>query len=130
MPGDLRIQVNGLDELRAAFRRSPQVVENHLQKAIAASVFTLQKNTLKQDPVPWRTGNLLQSFSPPVVGRLFGRYFPRAAYALKVHEKTTYKDGRPYPYGNYMPKILSKSEQEIDGFFRTTLERIVGDLAA
>lgn len=130
MAGELRVQINGLDELRSAFNRSPVIVEGHLQKAIAASIFTLQKNTLKQDPVPWLTGNLLQSFNPPIVGRLFGRYFPRAHYALKVHEKTTYRDGRPYPFGNYMAKILSKSEEEINGFFRTTLERIVGDLAA
>lgn len=129
MRGDYAVKINGLTELYAAFSRAAEVVEPNLQKAIGATVLTLQKHTLKQNPVPWQTGNLLQSFSPPIIGRLYGRYFPRAHYALKVHEKTSYASGEKYPYGKFMPKILDKSRKEIDEFFKTALQRIVDQLA-
>ncbi len=130
MPNDLAFTINGLAELRRAFRKAPQITETRLQKAIEASVFVLQSHNLKQDPTPWRTGNLLHSFDPPVIGRLAGRYFPRANYAFYVHEKERYKNGAPYPYGQYMPKMFDRSRKEINAILDTTLMRIVKELAA
>lgn len=130
MANELSIKINGLAELRRAFTLSPQIVEGRVQKAIEASVFVLQSHNLKQDPTPWRTGNLLHSFDPPVIGRLSGRYFPRANYALYVHEKQTYANGAAYPYGQFMPKIFDRSRKEINAIINTTLSRVVKELAA
>lgn len=87
MSGEVIVEIENLKELKLAFRDYPKISEPILQKAIIATQFIFQKHTLKNDPVPWRTGNLLQSFRFNS-GRLWARYFPTARYALFVHEGT------------------------------------------
>ncbi|MBI4119244.1 MAG: HK97 gp10 family phage protein [Parcubacteria group bacterium] len=74
------VKIENLPELRRAFRDYPKIAEPILQKAIIATQFIFQKHTLKDNPVPWRTGNLLQSFRFKF-GRLQARWFPTAKYA-------------------------------------------------
>lgn len=121
--GDVTVQIHGLDELIAAFKKAPDIVEPILQRTIDAAQFTLQKHTLKDNPVPWRTGNLLQSFRF-FKARLEGRWMPTADYAVYVHEPRENYSGNPY-----MEKILENSQTDINGLFDTALERIVAELA-
>lgn len=130
MANELAVRINGLAELRSAFKRAPQITESRVQKAIEAAIFVVQSHNLKQDPTPWQTGNLLHSFDPPIIGRLTGRYFPRANYAFFVHQKQTYANGSVYPYGQYMPKMFDRSRKEINAILNTTLARIVKELDA
>ena len=77
---EFEVKIENLPELRRAFRDYPKISAPIMQRAMIATQFVFQKNTLKDDPVPWRTGNLLQSFrfrtSP-----LQARWFPTAKYA-------------------------------------------------
>ncbi len=78
---EMKIQNAG--ELARAFRNSPRISEPILQRAIRASQAVFAKNTLKDDPVPYRTGRLLTSFIYKEE-RLQARWFPTARYAAHV----------------------------------------------
>lgn len=77
------IKIENLSQLTKALRNYPAIAAPVLQRAIEGTGFVFQKNTLKNDPVPWRTGNLLQSFrfrSSPGEAR----WSPTANYASFV----------------------------------------------
>lgn len=80
---DFTITIENLDKLQSALKNYPSIAEPILQKAIDGTQFALQKNTLKSDPVPWKTGNLLQSFRFKP-GNLQARWGPTANYAPMV----------------------------------------------
>ena len=84
---DFDVKIKGLDEMVAKFKKAPEIAEPIFQKAILASQAALAKYTLKKNPVPWQTGNLLMSFRYQT-GRLFARWYPTAFYAVYVHEGT------------------------------------------
>ena len=125
---DYSVTIDGLTELRAAFKRSPAIVEPILQRAIQAANFTFQKHTLKNDPVPWRTGNLLMSFRY-IEGRLRGRWLPTASYAMTVAEPHTSASGKVYGGNPYMEKILEASTGDVGKLFESALEKITAELA-
>ena len=80
MAKSFEVKIENLPELRRAFREYPKISAPILDRALAATQFVFQKNTLKDDPVPWRTGNLLQSFRfRTSAGQ--ARWFPTARYA-------------------------------------------------
>ncbi len=83
----LEVEIKGIQELRRAMRDYPKIAEPILQRAIAATQAVFAKHTLKNDPVPFRTGFLLQSFRF-AASRLQARWFPTVKYALWVHEGT------------------------------------------
>lgn len=111
MAGDFRIEIQGMKELNFAFKNYPKISEPIMQKAVEATGAIFGKNTLKDNPVPWRTGNLLQSFRFKT-GRLMARWFPTAYYAIFVHDGTKFQKANPF-----MPAIIKKSEPEINKVF-------------
>lgn len=88
------VTIENLAPLRSAFREYPKIAGPILQRALLATQFVFQKNTLKNDPVPWRTGNLLQSFRFRT-GNLQARWFPTANYAAFVEFGTQPHEIRP-----------------------------------
>lgn len=126
MAGNVTVQIKGLDELRAAFKRAPDVVEPILQRTVEAAQFVLQKHTLKDDPIPWRTGNLLQSFRF-FKGRLRGSWIPTATYAFAVHEPrpSSKEGGKDYPGNPYMDRLVDKAQPDLDNLFDSALDKII-----
>jgi len=91
MPNDFAIKIQNLPELQSALKKYPDISKSVLQKAIEATQFVFQKNTIKDDPVPWKTGNLLQSFrfaNSPFKARWYptARYAPFVEFGTKPHE--------------------------------------------
>src|SRR5690349_17093670 len=78
--GTFTAEIKGLEELTRLFQQAPNLLEKTMQQAIVKSTAILADNT---DPttVPFKTGNLIRSFNPPDIGRLFARWYPRADYA-------------------------------------------------
>lgn len=72
------IRVENANALAQAFSRYPQIATPVLQKALRGTEFAFQKHTLRNNPVPWRTGNLLQSFR-------FSEYPFRAEWRPTAH---------------------------------------------
>jgi len=144
------VEIKNLDQLTERMRRYPDIAEPILQKAIDASNAVLAKYTRKGDPVPWKTGNLLQSFRYES-GRLQGRWYPTANYALYVHEGTrphiieaknkralASRSGQVFGKRvrhpgtraqRFMPAILERSTQDIEKLFDSALDKITKEIA-
>lgn len=84
---EITVQIQGARELQYALREYPKIAKPILQKAVDATNAVFAKHTLKNNPVPWRTGFLLQSFRF-VRGNLQARWFPTAKYAPFVEYGT------------------------------------------
>jgi hypothetical protein len=147
---DVIVEIQNLKELQMAFRQYPKISEPILQKAIVASQAIFAKHTLKNDPVPYRTGFLLQSFRF-ATGRLWARWFPTVSYAIYVHEGTRpheiyprnkralYWEGAEHPvkrvshHGTkpnpFMEKIANKATGDINKLFIQALDLINKEIA-
>ena len=123
MAGDYRIEIQGLPALNFAFRNYPKISEPIFQKAIMATGAVFAKNTLKDNPVPWRTGNLLQSFRFRT-GRLYAIWYPTANYAPYVNFGTRFQKANPF-----MQKIVNKSEAEVNKLFKEAADIVHRQIA-
>jgi hypothetical protein len=82
--GNTVISVIGMEEMRAVFMKSPELISPIMQKAIAAGAAILAKHSTRAE-IPWFTGNLLHSFREEI-SPLMARWFPTASYAQKVND--------------------------------------------
>ena len=144
----IEVEIKGLSGLRRSLENYPSISEPVLQRAIDAAQATFAKHTLKDDPVPWRTGNLLHSFRFQS-GRLQGRWFPTASYAPFVEygrgfvypkkAKTLAWKGddgkmvfaryaRPSKPRPFMKKIVENSKSDIQKLFRQAADIIIQEI--
>lgn len=151
----IKIQLQNEKEVMRALQRAPQKAEKHLQKGIDAGGAILAKNTGKNDPVPYQTGNLLHSFRAST-SRLEHRWYPTAKYARIIDEggktrphtirpraaQALYWPGAEHPVKkvdhpgskirgqNYMQKIVDKSRPEIEQTFNKITRRLLDEVAS
>lgn len=104
MAGAFEIEIKGAKELAYALQQYPKISEPIFQRAIGGLGATLAKHTLKENPVPFRTGRLLQSFVFKV-GRLQGRWYPTAKYAAMVE----FGRGMVFPQNRKVLSWVNKS---------------------
>lgn len=150
MPQDFKVEIQNLEELKRAFRDYPKIAEPIYQKAMDASAATFAKHTQKNNPVPYQTGFLLQSFRHRT-GKLWARWFPTVHYALFVHEGTKphpifpklkqalFWKGARHPVKRvnhpgtkpnpYMLKILKKATPDINKLFVQALSIVNREIA-
>jgi hypothetical protein len=145
---DFQIQIENMDQIKAAFARAPTIVTSILTRAIAASYAVLAKNTVGNVPV--RTGNLQNQWTWLSEG-LQGIYKPKMLYAAAVEFGMPASPGRYVPaigkrlidssrpgFGMwpgfkanpFMERIVAASQGEIDSTFVTALGQITEGLAA
>lgn len=148
------VEIKNLAELQAKIAQFPNIAEKHMQTAINATAAEVMKNATRST-VPWKTGNLVQSFGM-VMGRLYASIGPNrataAGYAIYVHEgtrphkilpktaKALFWVGARHPVksvnhpgtkpNRFMPRILTAAQSNIDAIWRTTLDRITKELAS
>ena len=86
----MSVKINGLKELTAALKKSPELTVNELNKSIARSIGVLQNQTIKEAPVNKVAmgGNLRQSIKSAMLSRLRGEVSVEAKYGIYVHEGT------------------------------------------
>lgn len=147
------VKIKNLRELQAKLKDYPEISEKHLQKAVSKGAAEFHKNATRAN-VPWKTGNLVQSFGV-VLGRLYASVAPNrstpAKYAVFVHEGTgphtiTAKNGKAlfwtgakHPVksvkhpgtrpNKFIPRILERSEARIQMHFKDALDRIAKEIA-
>lgn len=145
----IEVDIKNVNALVKSFQRYPQIAEPVLQRAVNATQAIFAKHTLKDDPVPWRTGNLLHSFRF-TIGRLQARWFPTARYAPFVEfgrgfvypkqkkvlswvnpsgERIFARFARPSKPRPFMGQIVEKSQADIQNIFREAGDIIVRDIA-
>lgn len=150
---DMKIEIEGLDEIRAAFKRSPTIVRKHANKAIQKSVLKLLANARPETPIDQgflRGAGMVISFQD-----LLGILENKAPYAGFVHEGTgphsvplaaitpwalrhgippflvqrsiKRKGTKPKPF---FTNSIDKSDSDIDRYFSEALDGISTDLTA
>jgi hypothetical protein len=147
---EFSVQIQGLDQLVAKLNEAPAIAAPILQRALSASQAILAKHTVK-GIVPWRTGFLVQSFRAELSPAML-RWFPTADYAPHVefgtkphvivpkNKKALYWPGADHPVrkvnhpgtkpNQFMERIISTSQDEINATFAKALEQITAKIAA
>lgn len=121
---EMTVQIEGINNLRQAFARRPEVVKRYINRAIEASIFEIEKNAVDSNfqfktPRQFRTGLLQRSFKLGIVTRdFFGAIGPTVAYAKKVH------DNNPF-----MERIALASQPQVQRHFDTAMQYIAEDLS-
>lgn len=144
----IKIEIKGLKELTAAFKRSPGIVRDQLQRAISLSVATVGREAKIAAPV--KTGRLragIRSRISPFKGIVEST----VKYGIFVHEgtkshiirpvrrkalywkgarspvKSVYHPGtRPNPF---MKRGASRSEGRVQAIFQRAINQITQQLA-
>ena len=119
----IKIDTRQLDRLRKSFKESPKETTAILKRTISASLATLAKNTKRKDPVPYKSGRLLQSFREQQSG-LIGRWFPNTVYAEAVDNPATSRS----IFKNYMKKIVDNSQKDIDKLFEQAADKLANKI--
>lgn len=147
---EVKVEIKNLDKLQSNLRKYPRIAQPILERAIAASGAVLAKNTIKDDPIPWKTSNLLKSFRYEN-SKLTGRWFPTAYYAIFVHEgtrphvitptakKALFWLGAEHPVksvshpgtkpNKFMDALAKKAQRDIDALFKQATDRIADEIA-
>lgn len=147
---EFNVTVQGIDQLVAKLKTAPDIAAPILQRALSASQAILAKHTVK-GTVPWRTGFLVQSFRAGLTTGML-RWFPTASYApfvqfgTKPHvieakdKKALFWPGAAHPVrkvnhpgtaaNDFMGRIITQSQDEIDATFGVALSQIVAAIAA
>jgi len=83
----VNIKIEGLDKLRAGFKRAPDVVRREVNKGIDSSLFILEARAKKESPVD--SGTLrARHVTKTNRFRMIGELRPATKYARFVHEGT------------------------------------------
>lgn len=121
----IKIDKKDLEVFAKNMLKAPIKTTKLLEKTVAATQFTLQKHTIKDNPVPYITGFLLASFryQQPIKGssnKLMARWFPTVKYAARVDNPKYNKSGS----ANYMKRIEKKARPDIDKLFKKAAEKM------
>ena len=145
----IQVDIKGIKELRKNIEKYPQIAKPIVTRVLRATEAIFAKNTLRDDPVPFRTGNLLQSFRHSS-SSTEARWFPLARYAKFVEQGRGWvypvrakvlrwkgpsgeyiyaKRARPTKPNPFMKKIAKKSEPEIVKIFKQANDKIISQIA-
>lgn len=83
----IKIEIEGLNKLKTAFRKSPEIVRDQIQKAITQSIFLVHREAKLEAPVGV-TGHLRSRMGKQITP-FRGVIGPTVEYGLFVHEGTS-----------------------------------------
>lgn len=131
---EIKIKIEGMDELINAFEKAPDKMVNELEKAVKKTLLTIQSNSIKEAPANKEIGQgarLRQSFFIRMENKLSGVLYNRQPYALYVHEGTRPHEIRPKNKkvlanrrtGQFFGKVVHHPGTRPNPFFVRAIER-------
>lgn len=128
---DLTVKIEGVDELKRAFRKSPQITSDFLNKAIQKAIFVLQGAAVPITPID--QGHLRGSFRP-TFKNLEGVLANTAKYAIFVHEGTakwpvSVPPKNPNTVRQFFTEAIDSTDKEVQNIFKSALDSITFKLA-
>lgn len=121
----VHVEIKNLEQIKAAFGRTPQLMSRHFNSAIQKATFLIQSKSMMATPVD--TGFLRSShrtsFSGGGLG-FSGTVEPTAYYAGFVHEGTKFMRGRPF-----LKQAAEGSVSTIDQIFTQAMQSVLDDIA-
>lgn len=126
--GNINIQITNIEQIKAAFRKAPELMLKELGTAIRKTLITIQGETIR-NVHPGRginiiTGGLLSATErPPLFSQLKGVYAIDIYYAQFVHDGTRFMRARPFL------KQAVESEQEMTNrFFKDAVDSVLNQI--
>ena len=118
---DVKITIKNMDQIKRAFRHSPQITTKHLDRAIKKAILLIGRKSRQFTPVD--TGRLrashLEVFRP-----LHGETGTHVNYDIFVHEGTRYMPARPF-----MTQAVEQSDFEIQAVFKYEVQNALDEIA-
>ena len=152
---EIKVKIDGLDDLLAAAKRAPKVAVGEISKAVQKSVGTVHSAALREAPVNRQQGGgtLRQMINQRFTSKLSGEIESRANYSVYVHEGTRPHEIRirnkrvlankrtgqifgkrvmhPGTKANpFMERALKKSQGKVNGYFKKATENILKSFKA
>lgn len=118
------IRVKGLDGLKKAFQKRPEIVKRYINDAISRSIFIIENQATDDNfqfktPRPLRTGLLQRSFKFGIQTRdFFGSIGPTVEYAPRVHANNP-----------FMERIARAAQPHIEREMNQAVEGITSEIA-
>ena len=144
----IKVQIKGLDELKVAFRKSPMIVGQEIQRAISLSVALIGRNAKME--APSKTGELRRGIKNKI-SPFRGSVESTVDYGIYVHEGTSahiikpvkkkalYWKGARHPVKSvqhpgtranpFMRRGAEKSEGQVQRTFQLAINNITAQLA-
>lgn len=130
---EIKVQIKNLAEIKSAFRKAPADMVRELNKAIAKSVFSIQRGEIKEYQalgIRIITKGLYNSITRGTYfSNLKGEVGPNVTnsagvnYAVYVHEGTRYMRARPFLYNS-----VNASQKDVDKFFTEAVENVLNNI--
>lgn len=116
----ISIQIKNIAEIKRAFNKAPALTIKHINNAIQASIFSIERDSKQNTPV--LTGNLRSSHQT-LFGTLRGELFPAANYAIFVHEGTRFMKARPF-----LAEAVKTNEKHVQDLFEKAVQNVFDDI--
>ena len=120
MASNIKIEIKNLAEIKRAFAKAPALTIKHVDRAIQASIFNIERDSKQNTPV--RTG-FLRSSHTTLFSTLRGELYPAATYALYVHEGTSRMIGRPF-----LADAVQTNDKEVQDLFVDAVQNVLDDI--
>ena len=121
----MNISVKGINELKRAFQKRPDVVKKYINDAISRSLFIIENNATDNNfqfktPRSRRTGYLQRSFKFGILTKdFYGSIGPTVEYAPYVHANN-----------EFMERIARTSQPLIEREFNDAIASITDEIAS
>lgn len=135
---DLKFEIQGLEKLKIALRRAPELTLNEISKAVKKSALTVQSHAMKEAPVNKQTGggNLRQRIKVETKSKTRSEIISKAPYSIFVEAGTSPHLIRPKikkglanrRTGQYFGKLVHHPGTQANPFMRRALERSMADI--
>ncbi len=119
---NISIQITNLPQIRAAFRRAPQLMTEELNTAIRRSVLEIEGESKKNTPVD--TGTLRGS-TRSIFSNFRGEVGTNVFYDLFVHGGTRYMKARPY-----LLQAVQTKEASVQGEMENAVQRVLNKIGS
>lgn len=122
---EMNINVKGINELKRAFQKRPDVVKKYINDAISRSLFIIENNANDNNfqfktPRSRRTGYLQRSFKFGIITKdFYGSIGPTVEYAPYVHANN-----------EFMERIARVSQPLIEREFNDAVASIADEIAS
>lgn len=116
----VNIQIKNIDEIKRAFVKAPALTVKHVNNAIQASIFNIERDSKQNTPV--LTGNLRASHTT-LFSTLRGELYPAASYAIFVHDGTSRMRARPF-----LADAVKTNEKHVQDLFTKAVQNVFDDI--
>lgn len=120
MPEPISITISNLPQIQAAFAKAPRLMAQQLNRAIAKTLFNIQRKSMYRTPVD--TGRLRASTSVQLYN-LKGEVGTHTEYDVYVHDGTRYMRARPY-----LTQAVDAADPQTQKFFTDAVDAVLSEI--